>query len=78
MHTGNPSRRSFMKLVAAAPLLSQIAARDLYAQAATAVGRDPGSRPAPVGVDRRRIWNCHFRGSWRDVRRQRCVYGRQR
>ncbi|HEX4786018.1 MAG TPA: hypothetical protein VH350_16875 [Candidatus Sulfotelmatobacter sp.] len=30
-----------MKLAAAAPLLGQIAARELYAQAATAVGKDP-------------------------------------
>ncbi len=37
----NSSRRSFVKLLAAAPLLTQIAARDLYAQAASAVGRDP-------------------------------------
>jgi len=34
-----PSRRSFVKLLAAAPLLSQIAARDVYAQAATAIVR---------------------------------------
>ena len=32
------SRRSFVKLLAAAPLLTQIAARDLYAQATTAMG----------------------------------------
>ena len=41
MKIGNSSRRSFVKVLAAAPLLTQIAARDLYAQAATAVGRDP-------------------------------------
>src|SRR5882724_11576910 len=35
---GNGSRRSFVKLLAAAPLLSQIAARDLYAHASTAIG----------------------------------------
>ena len=35
------SRRSFMKLAAAAPLLSQIAAQNLYAQAATAIGKAP-------------------------------------
>ena len=34
MRNRNASRRSFVKLLAAAPLLSQIAARDLYAQAA--------------------------------------------
>ena len=32
------SRRSFVKLLAAAPLLTQIAVRDLYAQATTAMG----------------------------------------
>ena len=38
MAGNDSSRRSFIKLMAAAPLLSQIAARDLYAQAATAMG----------------------------------------
>jgi len=38
MQIQNSSRRSFMKLLAAAPLLTQIAVRDLYAQAATALG----------------------------------------
>ena len=38
MQIQNSSRRSFMKLLAAAPLLTQIAVRDLYAQAANAVG----------------------------------------
>src|ERR1700757_2322690 len=57
----NPSRRSFMKLVAAAPLLSQIAARDLYAQAATAVGRDPRQNVySRLGV--KTVINC--RGTW--------------
>ena len=37
----NASRRSFVKLLAATPLLTQIAARALYAQAASAVGHDP-------------------------------------
>jgi len=41
MRIRNSSRRSFVKLLAAAPLLSQIVARDLYAQAATALGKDP-------------------------------------
>src|SRR6516165_6973059 len=41
MRAQNSSRRSFVKLVAAAPLLGQIAARQLYAQAATAMGKDP-------------------------------------
>jgi len=61
MHIGNPSRRSFMKLVAAAPLLSQIAARDLYAQAATAVGKDPRRNVySRLGV--KTVINC--RGTW--------------
>ena len=41
MRVRNSSRRSFVKLLTAAPLLSQIAARDLYAQAASAIGKDP-------------------------------------
>ena len=41
MLIGNSNRRSFMKLVAAAPLLSQIAVREVYAQAAATVGKDP-------------------------------------
>src|SRR5579859_92797 len=50
-----------MKLVSAAPLLIQIAARDLYAQAATAVGRDPRQNVySKIGV--RTVINC--RGTW--------------
>ena len=61
MQTRNSSRRSFVKLVAAAPLLSQIAARDLYAQAATAVGRDPRQNVyTRLGV--KTVINC--RGTW--------------
>src|SRR6201987_5360007 len=41
MPVRNASRRSFVKLLAATPLLTQIAARDLYAQAASAIGHDP-------------------------------------
>jgi L-seryl-tRNA(Ser) seleniumtransferase len=55
------SRRSFVKLLTAAPLLSQIAARDLYAQAATAVGRDPRQNVySRLGV--KTVINC--RGTW--------------
>jgi uncharacterized pyridoxal phosphate-dependent enzyme len=55
------SRRSFMKLAAAAPLLSQIAARNLYAQAAAAVGKDPRQNVySRLGV--RTVINC--RGTW--------------
>jgi uncharacterized pyridoxal phosphate-dependent enzyme len=61
MHIQNSSRRSFMKLVAAAPLLAQIAARDLYAQAATAVGKDPRRNIySELGV--KTVINC--RGTW--------------
>src|SRR5579859_5989806 len=61
MLTPNSSRRSFVKLLAAAPLLSQIAARDLYAQAATAVGRDPRQNVySRLGV--KTVINC--RGTW--------------
>src|ERR1051325_9897555 len=57
----NSDRRSFMKLLTAAPLLSQIAARDLYAQAATAVGRDPRQNVYNrLGI--KTVINC--RGTW--------------
>src|SRR5690242_21084196 len=55
------SRRSFIKLVAAAPLLGRIRARDLYAQAATAVGKDPRQNVyTRLGV--KTVINC--RGTW--------------
>src|SRR3954464_5038924 len=55
------SRRSLIKLAAAAPLLSQIAARNLYAQAATAMGKDPRQNVyTRLGV--RTVINC--RGTW--------------
>jgi len=57
----NTSRRSFVKLLAAAPLLGQIAVRDFYAQAATAVGRDPRQNVyTRLGV--KTVINC--RGTW--------------
>ena len=50
-----------MKFAAAAPLLGQIAARDLYAQAATAVGKDPRKNVYKrLGV--KTVINC--RGTW--------------
>jgi L-seryl-tRNA(Ser) seleniumtransferase len=50
-----------MKLFAAAPLLSQIAARDLYAQAASAIGHDPRQNVyTRLGV--KTVINC--RGTW--------------
>jgi uncharacterized pyridoxal phosphate-dependent enzyme len=55
------SRRSFMKLAAASPLLTQIVARNLYAQAATMVGKDPRQNVyTRLGV--RTVINC--RGTW--------------
>src|SRR6201982_3979521 len=61
MRNRNSSRRSFMKLMAAAPLLSQIAARDLYAQAATAIGKNPHQNVySRLGV--KTVINC--RGTW--------------
>src|SRR6266568_1920746 len=57
----NSSRRSFVKMLAAAPLLGQIAARDLYAQTASAVGKDPRQNVyTRLGV--KTVINC--RGTW--------------
>ncbi|MFZ0296209.1 MAG: aminotransferase class V-fold PLP-dependent enzyme [Candidatus Sulfotelmatobacter sp.] len=61
MHIQNSSRRSFVKLLAAAPLLTQIGARELYAQAATAIGKDPRQNVyTQLGV--KTVINC--RGTW--------------
>src|SRR5438093_4347651 len=61
MGARSSSRRTFMKLAAAAPLLSQIAARDLYAQTASAVGKDPRQNVyTRLGV--KTVINC--RGTW--------------
>jgi uncharacterized pyridoxal phosphate-dependent enzyme len=61
MQTHNSGRRSFVKFLAAAPLLSQIAMRELYAQAATAVGKDPRQNVySRLGV--KTVINC--RGTW--------------
>jgi len=61
MEIRNASRRSFVKLLAATPLLTQIAARDLYAQAASAVGHDPRQNVyTRLGV--KTVINC--RGTW--------------
>jgi uncharacterized pyridoxal phosphate-dependent enzyme len=55
------SRRSFMKLLAAAPLLSRIGAQELYAQAASAIGKDPRQNVySRLGV--KTVINC--RGTW--------------
>ena len=55
------NRRSFMKWAAAAPLLGQIAVTDLYAKAASAVGKDPHNNVyRRLGV--KTVINC--RGTW--------------
>jgi len=54
-------RRSFMKVLAATPLLTQIAVRDLYAEAAGAIGKDPRQNVyTRLGV--KTVINC--RGTW--------------
>jgi len=61
MSNFHSNRRSFVKFMAAAPLLTQIAARELYAQAATAIGKDPGENVySRLGV--KTVINC--RGTW--------------
>jgi uncharacterized pyridoxal phosphate-dependent enzyme len=61
MQVVKSSRRSFMKWAAAAPLLGQIAVSDLYAKAATAVGKDPRQNVySRLGV--KTVINC--RGTW--------------
>jgi uncharacterized pyridoxal phosphate-dependent enzyme len=59
MQTSN--RRSFIKFAAAAPLLGKLAARDLYAQAASAVGKDP-RRNVYTKLGVKTVINC--RGTW--------------
>jgi uncharacterized pyridoxal phosphate-dependent enzyme len=55
------SRRNFIRLAAAAPLLSQIAARNAYARVASAVGKDAGQNVySRLGV--KTVINC--RGTW--------------
>src|SRR5215467_9345660 len=57
----NHNRRSFVKLAVAAPLLGQIAAREIFAQAAAAVGKDPRQNIySRLGV--KTVINC--RGTW--------------
>src|ERR1700684_4470279 len=61
MRIRNSKRRSFVKLLAAAPLLSQIAVRGLYAEAGTAIGKDPRQNVySRLGV--KTVINC--RGTW--------------
>jgi len=58
---GHSNRRSFMKLLAATPLLSQIAVREVYAQAAAAVGKD-SRRNIYKSLGVKTVVNC--RGTW--------------
>lgn len=61
MSAKQSSRRSFIKFAAAAPLLSQIAARDLYAQASAAAGlKSKQNVYSRLGL--KTIINC--RGTW--------------
>ena len=61
MFSENPSRRSFVKFFAAVPLLSQVTARNLYAQAASAVGLNQAQNIyTRLGV--KTVINC--RGTW--------------
>lgn len=56
-----PNRRSFMKMLAASPLLAQIAAQGLYVKSAVALGMDPKSNVySRLGV--KTVINC--RGTW--------------
>src|SRR5256885_3187814 len=61
MLIGSYNRRSFIKLLAASPLLTQIAARNVYAQAASAVGQNLEENIyTRLGV--KTVINC--RGTW--------------
>ncbi len=56
-----PNRRGFMKMLAASPLLAQIAAQGLYLKSAAAVGLNPNSNVySRLGV--KTVINC--RGTW--------------
>lgn len=56
-----PNRRSFMKMLAASPLLAQIAAQGVYVKSAMALGMDPKSNVySRLGV--KTVINC--RGTW--------------
>src|SRR5262249_56251481 len=55
------NRRGFMKMLAASPLLAQIAAQGLYEKSAAAVGLDPRENVySRLGV--KTVINC--RGTW--------------
>src|SRR5438874_3373652 len=55
------SRRGFMKMLAASPLLTQLAVREMYEKSATAIGIDPRNNVySRLGV--KTVINC--RGTW--------------
>lgn len=59
--TKEPNRRGFMKILAASPLLAQIAAQGLYVKSAAAIGLNPNSNVySRLGV--KTVINC--RGTW--------------
>jgi L-seryl-tRNA(Ser) seleniumtransferase len=61
MAENGSSRRSFVRFLAATPLLTQLAARDLYAHATTAIGIGPEQNVySRLGV--KTVINC--RGTW--------------
>src|SRR6201993_3880772 len=56
-----PNRRGFMKMLAASPLLAQIAAQGMYEKSVAAIGLDPrGNVYSRLGV--KTVINC--RGTW--------------
>src|SRR5579862_10004770 len=56
-----PNRRGFMKFLAASPLLAQIAAQDLYAKTAAAMGM-PMAENVYTRLGVKTVINC--RGTW--------------
>src|SRR2546427_9931468 len=79
----NFSRRGFIRLAAAAPLLGQIAAKNAFASAATALGKDPRQNVYTRLVVKT-IINCRGTGTYLSVslefpegqaaQREGCVY----
>ena len=57
-----PNRRGFMKMLAASPLLAQIAAQGLYVKSAAAIGLDTRSAMSTAASGVKTVINC--RGTW--------------
>ena len=57
-----PNRRGFMKMLAASPLLAQIAAQGLYVKSAAAIGLNPNSNNVYSRLGVKTVINC--RGTW--------------